>query len=58
MKQKVGVVRQRRISVWGSKATGVFNGSLSGTISIREILNYVEEKTGKKAILDGDGECV
>lgn len=38
------------------ETTGAFNGSSSGTISIREILNYVEEKSGKKAILDEDGE--
>lgn len=36
--------------------SGPINGSAYGTISIREILNYVEEKTGKKAILLKEGE--
>ena len=32
------------------------NGSSTGTISLREIINYVEENTGKHAILSDDGE--
>lgn len=36
--------------------TGPINGSAYGTISIREILDYVMKKTGKKAVLDEDGE--
>lgn len=36
--------------------TGAVNGASHGTISVREILAYVEEKTGKKAILSADGE--
>ena len=32
--------------------TGAINGASSGTISIRQILDYVESKTGTKAILD------
>jgi nucleoside-diphosphate-sugar epimerase len=36
--------------------TGALNGSSEGTISIREILDYVELKTGKKAIISMDGE--
>ena len=37
--------------------TGAVNGASSGTISLREIINYVEEKTGKKAVLaEGDAE--
>ena len=35
---------------------GAINGCSYGTISIREILDYVERKTGKKAILSDDGE--
>ncbi|RII35479.1 NAD-dependent epimerase/dehydratase family protein [Clostridium chromiireducens] len=35
---------------------GPINGSSYGTISIREILNYVIERTGKKAVLSEDGE--
>jgi hypothetical protein len=33
--------------------TGAINGASDGTISLREIINYVEEKTGKKAVLVG-----
>lgn len=36
--------------------SGPLNGSAHGTISIREILDYVTEKTGKKAIFSDDGE--
>jgi len=36
--------------------SGPINGSSHGTISIREILEYVTEKTGKEAILSEDGE--
>ena len=35
---------------------GAINGSSTGTISLREIINYVEENTGKHAILSDDGE--
>ncbi len=35
---------------------GAINGSAKGTISLREIINYVEAKTGKKAVLSEDGE--
>ena len=35
---------------------GAINGSAHGTISLREIINYVEEKTGSKALLSDDGE--
>ena len=35
---------------------GAINGSASGTISIREVIGYVEEKTGKCAVLSGNGE--
>jgi len=35
---------------------GPINASSNGTISIREILDYVEQKTGKKAILSDNGD--
>ena len=35
---------------------GAINGSASGTISIREVIGYVEEKTGKCAVLSVNGE--
>ncbi len=37
--------------------TGAVNGASSGTISIKEILDYVEQKTGKKAVLSTHGEA-
>lgn len=36
---------------------GAINGSAEGTISIKEIIEYVERKTGKKAIIDRSGEA-
>lgn len=36
---------------------GAINGSSKGTISLREIITYVEEKTGKKAIIDKTGDA-
>jgi len=36
-------------------ATGVINASSSGTISLEEIITYIEENTGKKAIISEDG---
>lgn len=35
---------------------GAVNGSSKGTISVREILDYVERKTGCKAVLAASGE--
>lgn len=40
----------------GQDIQGAINGSSEGTISIREILEYVEKKTGTKAIIDKAGE--
>ncbi|WP_243154800.1 NAD-dependent epimerase/dehydratase family protein [Clostridium thermarum] len=37
--------------------SGPINGSSYGTISIREILDYVEEKTGKVAVLSEEGKA-
>ena len=36
--------------------TGPVNGCSSGTVSPREIVNYVEKKTGRTAILSDDGD--
>ena len=36
--------------------TGAINGCSVGTISLREIINYIEEKTGAKAVLDNSGD--
>lgn len=35
---------------------GAFNGASDGTISLREIIEYVERKTGLKAVMDETGE--
>lgn len=35
---------------------GTFNGSSEQTISLREICEYVEKKTGKKAVLSDNGD--
>ena len=35
---------------------GAINGSSEGTISIREIIDYVEEKTGSKAVISKEGD--
>lgn len=39
-----------------SNYIGAINGASNGTISIREILNYVENRTGRKAIITSDGD--
>lgn len=36
--------------------TGAINGASEGTISLKEIIEYVEDKTGTKAIIDSEGE--
>ena len=36
---------------------GAINGSSNGTISVREIIEYVESKTGAKAVLNEDGDA-
>jgi len=36
--------------------TGPINGANAGSLSLQEIINYVEEKTNKKAILDKNAE--
>ncbi len=39
-----------------SKETGIFNAASDGTVSVREMLRYVQDKTGKEAVLAADGE--
>lgn len=36
---------------------GAINGASSQTISVKEILEYIRQKTGKKAVLSADGEA-
>lgn len=36
--------------------SGAVNGCSAGTVSIREVLNYVRQKTGKAAVLSPDGD--
>ncbi|PJJ29249.1 Rossmann-fold NAD(P)-binding domain-containing protein [Lacrimispora celerecrescens] len=38
------------------ECTGAFNGSNTGTISLREIIAYVEEKTGRRTVLSKAGD--
>lgn len=38
------------------KAAGAINGCSEGTISLRQMIDYVENKTGRKAILDDEGD--
>ncbi len=40
----------------GKNIRGAVNGSAEGTISIKEIITYVEQKTGAKAVIDRAGE--
>ncbi len=37
--------------------TGAINGSSSGTISINDIMEYIEKKTGKSPIITEDGDA-
>lgn len=36
--------------------TGAINGSAHGTVSLREIISYVERKTGTKAVISNSGD--
>ena len=36
---------------------GAINGCSNGTISVREIIEYVESKTGAKAVINEDGDA-
>lgn len=40
----------------GRDFRGAVNGASEGTISIREILDFVEQKTGKKAVIEAGGD--
>lgn len=40
----------------GKDFKGAINGSANGTISLREMIDYVEKKTGTKAIIDKEGD--
>ena len=40
----------------GKDFRGAVNGASDGTVSVREILNYVEQKTGKKAVIEAGGD--
>ena len=40
----------------GKNLCGAVNGSAHGTISLREIIQYVEKKTDKKAVIASDGD--
>lgn len=39
------------------KFCGAINGANPGTISVKEIIEYVEKKTGGKAVLSADGDA-
>jgi len=36
--------------------TGCFNAANEGTVTVKEILSYIEKKSGKKALIDQEGE--
>lgn len=40
----------------GKDVKGAINGASDGTISLKEIIEYVEKKTGTKAIINSEGE--
>ena len=40
----------------GKDFRGAVNGASDGTVSVREILNYVEQKTGKKTVIEAGGD--
>lgn len=41
----------------GDELKGPVNACSRGTVSVREIINYIEKKTGKKAVLSEDGDA-
>ncbi|WP_055668595.1 NAD-dependent epimerase/dehydratase family protein [Desnuesiella massiliensis] len=60
LKEQIGFINSREAGdflAWiaEQKFIGAINGSNIGTISLQEIINYVEEKTGKKAIYSAEG---
>ena len=44
------------LAVCSSITNGGINGCSPETISVREIVNYVEQRTGKKLVFDNDGK--
>lgn len=44
------------LHIYIKNVNGAINGSASGTISLREVIGYVEEKTGKCAVLSENRE--
>lgn len=61
LKDQMGFIRSdeagRFLALIGDQRyRGAINGSSFGTVSIEDILKYVEKKTGKKATLSDDGE--
>lgn len=60
LKEQIGFINSREAGeflAWiaEQKFIGAINGSNIGTISLQEIINYVEGKTGKKAIYSAEG---
>lgn len=60
LKEQIGFINSREAGdflAWiaEQKFIGAINGSNIGTISLQEIINYVEEKAGKKAIYSAEG---
>jgi len=51
-----GVMNGTKNGTMNGAINGAINGSARGTISLREIIHYVEARTGAKAILDEAGE--
>ncbi len=41
----------------GSNFTGAINGCSNGTISLREVIDHVEKKTGAKAVISSTGDA-
>ncbi|MCR5650331.1 MAG: NAD-dependent epimerase/dehydratase family protein [Lachnospiraceae bacterium] len=41
----------------GLDVTGAVNGSSEGSITMRQFIGYIENKTGKKAVFDNKGEA-
>lgn len=40
----------------GKDFNGAVNGSSGGTVSVRDILDHVEKRTGKRAVIDAEGD--
>ena len=53
----MGDVNTYDITLVDKDFNGAINGSSEGTISLREIITYVEQKTGTKAVIDEKGDA-